>query len=211
MKLVKKWFLAGLLCLTLTGSLGYAHTVNAQSLVHIVQPGDTLWKIAQTYQVDLNQLIQANQLSNIHLIYPGERINLPVSHKSFSSEQAFAEKVVELTNAERAKYGLKPLKFNQELAQVARLKSQDMAANNYFDHYSPTYGSPFEMMNQFGIQYSYAGENIAAGQRTPEEVVQAWMNSPGHRANMLNEHFTQIGVGFVKGGAYQYYWTQMFI
>lgn len=83
-----------------------------------------------------------------------------------------------------------------------------MQKNNYFDHNSPTYGSPFDMMKKFGISYKSAGENIAQGQRTPEEVVQAWMNSAGHRANILNNGFTHIGVGYVENGNY---WTQQFI
>ncbi|MEB9787583.1 CAP domain-containing protein, partial [Bacillus cereus] len=107
----------------------------------------------------------------------------------------FEQRVVELTNAERAKQGLPALKIDTELSKVARIKSEDMQKNNYFDHNSPTYGSPFDMMKKFGISYTSAGENIAQGQRTPEEVVQAWMNSAGHRANILNNGFTHIGVG----------------
>jgi uncharacterized protein YkwD len=67
------------------------------------------------------------------------------------------------------------------------------------------------MLKSFGIQFSYAGENIAAGQRTPQEVVNSWMNSPGHRANILNRNYTKIGVGYASGGEYGTYWTQMFI
>lgn len=78
-------------------------------------------------------------------------------------------KVVELTNVERSKAGLKPFKVNNELSKVARIKSQDMTDKNYFDHNSPTYGSPFDMMKHFGISYSYAAENIAKGQKTPED------------------------------------------
>jgi len=107
-----------------------------------------------------------------------------------------------------AEAGLSPLSLSPQLSRVARAKSQDMKDKKYFDHTSPTYGSPFEMMKAFGISYSIAGENIAKGQPTPEAVVKAWMNSPGHRANILNPAFTQIGVGYV-GGAH--YWTQMFI
>lgn len=125
---------------------------------------------------------------------------------------AFEKKVVELTNAERTKAGLNPLKSdNATLAKMARAKSQDMSDKNYFDHQSPTYGSPFDMMKKYGISYRTAGENIAAGQKTPEEVVQGWMNSPGHRANILNGDFTTIGVGYVEGGSYGSYWTQEFI
>ncbi|QTN00959.1 hypothetical protein ERJ70_17700 [Sediminibacillus dalangtanensis] len=120
----------------------------------------------------------------------------------------FEQEVVELTNQERAKQGLDPLEIDTELSKVAREKSADMARNGYFDHNSPTYGSPFDMMKQFGISYNTAGENIAKGQRTPEEVVNAWMNSEGHRENILNGNFTHIGVGYVENGNV---WTQQFI
>jgi len=125
-----------------------------------------------------------------------------------SSLSAFEQQVVDLTNNERAKYGLAALKIDTDLSKVARAKSQDMSTNNYFDHNSPNYGSPFDMMKSFGISYKAAGENIAKGQTTPEEVVKAWMNSEGHRANILSEKFTHIGVGYVKDGNY---WTQQFI
>lgn len=124
---------------------------------------------------------------------------------------AFQKRVVELVNAERAKNGLKPLTMNAELSKVATLKSQDMAKNNYFDHNSPTYGSPFDMMKKFGISYRTAGENIAMGQTTPEQVMEGWMNSPGHRANILKASFTQIGVGIAKNSSGRLYWTQQFI
>lgn len=124
---------------------------------------------------------------------------------------AFQKKVVDLVNAERAKNGLKPLTMNAELSKVATLKSQDMAKLNYFDHNSPTYGSPFDMMKKFGISYRTAGENIAMGQSSPEQVMQGWMNSPGHRANILKSSFTQIGVGVAKNANGQLYWTQQFI
>lgn len=120
----------------------------------------------------------------------------------------FEQEVVTLTNQERAKHGLAALKVDNELSKVAREKSRDMAANGYFDHNSPTYGSPFDMMKKFGVSYSTAGENIAKGQRTPAEVVNAWMNSEGHRANILNGNFTHIGVGYVENGNL---WTQQFI
>jgi uncharacterized protein YkwD len=80
-----------------------------------------------------------------------------------------------------------------------------MYINNYFDHNSPTYGSPFDMMSAYGVSYSWAGENIAKGQRTPQEVMNAWMNSPGHRANILNSHYNKIGVAYYNGE-----WVQEF-
>ncbi|RLL40370.1 hypothetical protein D8M04_19225 [Oceanobacillus piezotolerans] len=130
------------------------------------------------------------------------------TEKQASELSQFEQEVVELTNQERAKQGLAPLEIDTELSKVAREKSNDMAVNNYFDHNSPKYGSPFDMMKSFGISYKTAGENIAKGQRTPAEVVNAWMNSEGHRANILNGQFTHIGVGYVENGNV---WTQQFI
>ena len=83
-----------------------------------------------------------------------------------------------------------------------------MKDNNYFSHTSPVYGSPFDMMKQFGISYKTAAENIAMGYKTPQAVVDGWMNSSGHRANILNASFNTIGVGYVAAGNY---WTQMFV
>ncbi|MFS0726574.1 stalk domain-containing protein [Paenibacillus sp. 1P07SE] len=120
-------------------------------------------------------------------------------------ETTFATQVANLVNEARSQAGLSPLAFDQDLARVALDKAKDMKENNYFDHESPTYGSPFEMMRAYNITYSYAGENIASGQRTAEEVTTAWMNSPGHRANILSKNFTKIGVGYYNG-----YWVQLF-
>ncbi|MDG5470560.1 CAP domain-containing protein [Jeotgalibacillus sp. ET6] len=120
----------------------------------------------------------------------------------------FEQQVVDLTNAERSKEGLPALELDTELSKVADDKSLDMQQNQYFSHTSPTHGSPFDMMKAYGIEYSSAGENIAMGQRSPEEVVQAWMNSEGHRKNIMSSSFTHIGVGHVEEGNY---WTQMFI
>ncbi|WP_257348879.1 CAP domain-containing protein [Pseudalkalibacillus decolorationis] len=121
------------------------------------------------------------------------------------------KKVIELTNQEREKAGLSPLKANVKLSKVAQEKSNDMLENGYFSHNSPNYGSPFQMMQEFGVSYQSAGENIAAGQQSAEQVVKAWMNSPGHRRNIMNKDVTQIGVGRAKGGEQGIYWTQMFI
>ncbi|MGG3561872.1 CAP domain-containing protein [Neobacillus rhizosphaerae] len=128
--------------------------------------------------------------------------------QSTYSLSAYEQKVVDLTNQERAKNGLPALKVDLTLSKMARDKSQDMSTNHYFSHTSPAYGSPFDMMKKYGITYRYAGENIAMGQRTPEEVVTAWMNSEGHRKNILSPNFTYIGVGYVADGNY---WTQEFI
>jgi uncharacterized YkwD family protein len=128
-----------------------------------------------------------------------------------SSVRAYEKEVINLVNVERQKAGLAPLKENTQLSDVARTKSEDMKNKGYFSHTSPTYGSPFDMMKSFGIKYSAAGENIAKGQRTPSEVVNAWMNSEGHRANILNSNYTEIGVGYTVDSNGTAYWTQMFI
>ena len=86
-----------------------------------------------------------------------------------------------------------------------------MANLNYFYHNSPTYGSPFDMMAKFGISYRTAGENSAEGQSSPAEVMNGWMNSPGHRRNILDPNFTQIGIGIAKNAQGRYIWTQQFI
>ena len=120
----------------------------------------------------------------------------------------YEQKVAELVNIERQKNGLAPLTLDSAISNVARIKSKDMSDNNYFAHQSPNYGSAGDMLTQFGIKWSAWGENIAAGQRTPEEVVNAWMNSEGHRANILSPNFSKIGVGYVNNGRPN--WTQMF-
>jgi uncharacterized YkwD family protein len=127
-----------------------------------------------------------------------------------SNVSAVEQEVVRLVNVEREKQGLKPLALDSKLSMVAGKKSQDMKDNNYFSHQSPTYGSPFDMLKQFGVSYKTAGENIAAGQHSAKEVVDGWMNSQGHRQNILNPSFTKIGVGHVTGGNYGSYWTQLF-
>jgi len=205
---MKKMMISIVICASLllmaSTSVGYGQGMTT----YTVQPGDSLWKIAVRYQVGISEIIQANpQFKNPNLIYPGQKVNIPI----LDDVKSIENEVVRLTNAERAKYGLPALQLDWELARVARYKSADMRDKNYFSHNSPTYGSPFTMMRNFGISYRTAAENIAAGQRTPQEVVRSWMNSPGHRANILKRDITHIGVGYARGGSYGHYWTQMFI
>lgn len=198
-----------LLVVLVAGSIG-SGTVTAQTTydTYIVQPGDSLWKIAVKYQVGLDEIIAANpQFPNPRLIYPNDRVKVPL----ITAVKPIEAEVVRLVNVERQKNGLRPLVINWEVSRVARYKSADMRDKNYFSHTSPTYGSPFDMMRHFGITYRAAGENIAAGQTTAAQVMQGWMNSAGHRQNILNPTFTEIGVGYASGGSYRYYWTQMFI
>lgn len=132
----------------------------------------------------------------------------PEQPEASDGVHAYERQVVDLVNVQRARYGLQPVSLDAELCRFARVKSQDMHDNRYFDHNSPTYGSPFDMMRQFGITYASAGENIAMGYSTPEAVVNAWMNSEGHRANILSSKYARLGVGYVADGGY---WTQWFI
>ncbi|MFZ7133420.1 MAG: SafA/ExsA family spore coat assembly protein [Eubacteriales bacterium] len=175
---------------------------------YTVQRGDSLWKIAVKYEVGVSELIAANkQFKNPDLIYPGQKVYVPL----YDKVKAIEKSVIELTNQQRVKNGLKPVEYNWELCRVARYKSQDMMDKHYFSHTSPTYGSPFDMIKAFGISYRSAGENIAKGQSSAQAVVTAWMNSSGHRANILNSSYTQIGVGYAVDSSGTPYWTQMFI
>lgn len=176
------------------------------STKHKVVSGDSMWKIAVKYEVGLSEIIGANpQIKDPALIYPGQIITVPTMDSSVLN---FESEVVRLVNEIRTKNGLNKLREDWELSRVARYKSQDMKDNKYFSHTSPVYGSPFEMMKNFGISYRSAAENIAKGQKSPQAVVNAWMNSSGHRANILNGSYTHIGVGYVADGNY---WTQMFV
>lgn len=141
---------------------------------------------------------------------PVEQPKAPAETPASSSNLTYEQKVVELVNVERQKAGLPALTMDSVISNVARTKSKDMALNNYFAHQSPTYGSAGDMLRQFGIKWSAWGENIASGQRTPEIVVNAWMNSSGHRANILSSNFSKIGVGYVTNSNGTPYWTQIF-
>lgn len=201
---------AAAICLALFVSLlTIPLTADAQeTTTYTVQPGDSMWKIAVRYQVGLTEIIEANpHIQNPSLIYPGQRLTIPL----FDEIKRIEHRVIQLTNQERAKHGLPALTPNWELSRVARFKSADMRDRRYFSHQSPTYGSPFDMIRNFGISYRSAAENIAMGQTTPEQVVQSWMNSEGHRRNILSRDTTVIGVGYAQGGTGRHYWTQMFI
>lgn len=114
-----------------------------------------------------------------------------------------------LVNEARAKAGLAPLVTDLAMSDVAELKSEDMAQNHYFSHQSPTYGSPFDMLDRFGIRYRTAGENIACNRDT-EAAHAALMASEGHRQNILNPAYTRIGIGIVNGGPCGKMFTQLF-
>ncbi len=120
------------------------------------------------------------------------------------------KKILDLCNSERSKAGAPALVANNDLTKLARMKSKDIVDNNYFSHQSPTYGSPFDMMKEHGISYMYAGENLAQNS-SADKAFNAWMNSEGHRKNILNPNFTELGVGIAPKGDGSFIYTQMFI
>ena len=127
-----------------------------------------------------------------------------------SSVNSMEKQVVSLTNSERKAAGLGSLTLDSQLSKLARMKAEDMAKKGYFSRTSPTYGSAFDMMKKYGVSYRTAGENIAKGQKTAESVMKGWMNSSGHRANILSSAYTHIGVGYAKDSRGNTYWVQMF-
>ena len=185
--------------------LAIASNASAANNVHIVQQNDTLWKIAVKYQIGVQEIINANpQFKNPDLIYPMQKVNVP----NIDATKSVEEQVQRIVNEQRRNNGLPDLQMDWELQRVARVKACDMAQKGYFSHTSPTYGSPFDMMKQFGISYRTAGENIAQGQTSPQSVMDSWMNSQGHRENILKRDYTHIGVGYCQQGNH---WVQMFI
>ncbi|KST65346.1 hypothetical protein BC008_21940 [Mastigocoleus testarum BC008] len=132
------------------------------------------------------------------------------------SNDEFIQEVLRLTNQERTKFALEPLVLGTELSQISQNHSLDMAINDFFSHKSPDGSSAVERAEAQGYLYPYIGENIAAGYSTPEAVVAAWMNSPGHRRNILNPYYEEIGIGYYylendTGNVnYRDYWTQNF-
>ncbi len=127
-----------------------------------------------------------------------------------ASLTADEKEMIRLVNEARTQNKVPVLTIDMELTNVARIKAQDMIDNNYFSHNSPTYGSPFDMLKDFGIRYVRAGENIA-GNRDVQSAHNSLMNSPGHRKNILSEEYTHVGIGIKNGGSYGKMFCQMFI
>lgn len=218
------------LLLSVALALGIAAPASASQIT--VQKGDSMYLIAKRYNVPFSLVLKYNsQYKNPDLIHPGDKIEIPTGTTGTNTNEgsrndnipqgnasaiagsvdAKIHEVVRLVNAERAKQGLQSLKLSTKISDIATLKAQDMADKKYFSHTSPTYGTPFEMLQKYGVHYKAAGENIAAGQRSPQEVMKSWLNSSGHRANILNANYTEIGVGYYAGGSYGTYWVQMFV
>lgn len=138
-----------------------------------------------------------------------ETLNLHFTVADGTVDQQAEQEMLQLVNVERAKAGIGPVVFDEALADVARAHSQDMFKRGYFSHYSPEGTSPFDRMSTAGIEFLYAGENLALAPSTPL-AMQGLMNSPGHRANILNPNFKKLGVGVIDGGMYGKMYSQEF-
>ena len=167
------------------------------------------WYVVQTD----NNYIGTASSKYIRLVYPNNSGNQGNSNSgsgtTTSQLTANEQEVFDLINAKRVANGLSALKIDDELQNVARIKAQDMVNNNYFSHTSPTYGSPFDMLKSFKISYKSAGENIA-GNSSNSGAVNAWMNSSGHKANILNGNYNYTGIGVVSSPKYGKVYVQMF-
>ena len=142
---------------------------------------------------------------------PAPTVKPTTKPNTSSSESAMEEEVLRLVNEERTQRGLGALKRASDLDALARAHSADMINRHFFDHNNPDGQTPFDRMRAAGISYRAAAENIASGQRSAEAVMNAWMNSSGHRANILNATYTEIGIGAVKSSGGTIYWTQEFV
>ncbi len=120
------------------------------------------------------------------------------------------EDMLTAVNAERAQYGLSPLVLSYKLTQAAQTQADDMAFNKFMSHYGSDGSSPFDRMKRVGYNYKTAGENVAAGYDSVTDVMVGWMNSEGHRANILDSSFTQLGVGYQSDSNGRWYWVQTF-
>ena len=159
--------------------------------------------------VFLDRAITFDQKRNSGVI-KYDAVNKTYTDSSISIVNETAKQTARLVNLERAKIGLPSLAVDGQLSKIATIKAEDMNKNDYFAHKSPTYGEPWDMAEHFGYSYRSFGENIAYGQQTPEEVVKAWMNSPGHKANILSKSYTNIGAGIAKNSQGRIYWVHMF-
>lgn len=157
----------------------------------------------------------APDLSAASLSKPQNQISPIQSIRNISqstSRVSFANELLKLTNLERQKVGLPPLKLSSQLTSAAQSHAGDMARNNYFSHTGLNGSSMVDRAKGTGYKYSALGENIAAGKATPEGTIRQWMNSSGHRANILNAKFTEIGFGYANApnSPYRHYWVQVF-
>lgn len=203
---------------TLNVRQGPSTSYNIVTQIHKNEYIRVFAKIGNWYVIQTDKdYIGAVNTNYVRPIYPSKE---NTNSQNANSNNTLQGKTTQLTNDEketlnlineqRTSVGLQPLQIDDELQNVARIKAQDMVDNNYFSHTSPTYGSPFDMIKKFGITYKTAGENIA-GNSTNSGAVNAWMNSSGHKANILNNSYNYTGLAVVTSPKYGKIYVQMFM
>ena len=143
-------------------------------------------------------------------LLPAQPIPDPVYETACAVPDTFADDISSLTNQERADAGLPELSVSDDLCRIAQLRALDMAENNYFEHTSPSGETAFTMLQEYGIFYLFASENIACGDVSAERIMELWMDSPSHRESILSDHYRQIGVGIVEADNGEIFWVQVF-
>lgn len=185
------------------GAQSLSATISLPDVIYHVRPAEDDDRLLVIREIDRFALEPAPVAA------PTQSRRLSIANARIAETEESA--VLGLVNQERAVRGLKPLKGDNRLAAAARSHSRDMSQRNYFSHTGQDGRSAGQRMSAQGYSWNAWGENIAAGQRTPAAVMNGWMNSPGHRANILNTTFCDIGVGHFSGsGRYGIYWTQNF-
>ena len=188
------------------------NTIAEVSISKFINSTNDIWKKIDEFE-DLTSELCSDAF--IYILKEKKNDKYSFQYKSeyavkFKQYTTLKKEVFDLINKQRTSNGLSTLQIDSEVQRAARIKAQDMVNNNYFSHTSPTYGSPFEMLKSFKVPYNTAGENIA-GNSSNTAAVNAWMNSSGHRANILNSSFNYTGIGVVNGSQYGKIYVQMFI
>lgn len=155
--------------------------------------------IGEAVSIELKTTVQQNKVPSSELADPS-----PIDLATLS----LIEEVLNIVNSERGQVNLLPLRLHSQLNAAAQAHSNDMARHNFLSHTGSDGSSPFDRIKQYGYNFRWAGENIASGYSSPRDVMQGWMSSSGHRANILNPNFRDIGIGYARGN--QPYWTQTF-
>lgn len=187
-------------------------SVRGDDTLRLTIDGYTMWRNNEAITLDVAPtILNGRTLAPVRAVSEGFDADVYWDYAAqtvritTNKAETFAREVFDLTNQERRNAGLAPFAWSDDLAAVAAAHSQDMYERRFFSHTNPDGLSPFDRMDAAGINYGWAAENIAMRYPSPQDVVDGWMNSPGHRANILNEHLTTLGVGYYEG-----YWTQCF-
>ena len=180
------------------------------SIVHVLNKGDKVKVFGKFNEWYIVQDVKSGIVGCVSAYYVTltSQNDYNDSNETINTENE-VEKVLKLVNDIRVQNGLKPLILNAELSRVAEHKAMDMVSNNYFDHNSPVYGTPFEMMKKYGINFNMAAENIA-GNQSAEGAVYSWTNSEGHLSNIINGDYTATGIGIYTSPVYGKIYVQLF-